>query len=247
MAEQGFLARRWNHVVKEWRVILEAKGLFASAALLLVVGTAFVVWRATSALDEAEIAGLNATIKADEATIKFQDSRLKSALPIDHSNTSVPLPATGEVDFTNLRPLSNSTLIDQINKLSSSLREMEAAFESEETSIETVPYYNGQNSKEMEAHWNQMRKQEDQLHAQENYRWQTKYRGRVKAIYAELCRKLGILPVSETSLNSSQNIEEGEATSLLQTDMIAGMHPIAALADYLELSGATTALTLDII
>jgi hypothetical protein len=39
--------------------------------------------------------------------------------------------------------------------------------------------------------------------------------------------KTGDIAVSKASLNSWQNMEEGMATPLLQTDMIAGMHPIA--------------------
>jgi hypothetical protein len=46
--------------------------------------------------------------------------------------------------------------------------------------------------------------------------------------------KAGDVAVSKPSPNSWQKMEEGMATSLLQTDMIAGMHPIAALADYLD-------------
>jgi hypothetical protein len=59
-------------------VIWQAKGIFGSATILLIVGTAFVTWRAMSALDNSEIAGLNATITSLQATIQYQSARLEA-------------------------------------------------------------------------------------------------------------------------------------------------------------------------
>jgi hypothetical protein len=231
MAEDGFWARRWSHVVSEWRVILQAKTLFGSAALLLTVGTAVVVWRVITSLDNAEIAGLNATIKADEATIRFEDIRLRGTLPAS------PVPATPsnpDVDFSNLRPLSNAALKGQVGRLTQSLRQFEAKYENEMDAVSSTPRYTT-DQKVMQNNWESMNKKENELRESETYAWQTTYRGRVAAIYEELSRRLAIPPISDASLSATNNnITDSEATELLKTGMISGIYPIAALADYLE-------------
>ena len=228
MAEEGFLARRWNHVAREWRVILDAKGLFGSAALLLVFGTAFVVWRGMAALDNAEISGLNATIKEDEATIRFQDIRIKDALS---SGARAPTALSeADVDFRNLRPLSNDDLRKAVSRLAKSLREFEATYQNAIESVTMTSLHANQDKQEMQKEWDQEIKNQNELQEKENYEWQTMYRGRVLATYDELCRRLGIIPVTD---QSSRGVHD-EATIVLSTGTIAGFYPIFALADYLE-------------
>lgn len=228
----GFLANLWNHVARDWRVILQAKTVFGSAALPLVVGTAVIVWRGTAALDSAEIAGLNATIKADEATIKFQDVRLTATLPTIPAPQSPP---SADVDFSDLRPLSNASLRIEAYALTKSLRELETTYKDASDAISLTPRQNFQDKQKMQDEWNDMIRKQDELQRRENYEWQTSYRGRVLAIYNELCRRLGILPVSESSLDlSSRSIMDREAVMVLTTGAIAGYYPISALADYLE-------------
>jgi hypothetical protein len=233
MAEEGFWARRWNHVAREWRVILEAKGVFGSAALLLVFGTAVVVWRGMAALDNAEIEGLYATIKEDEATIRFQDIRLKDALS---SGARAPTtPAEVDVDFSNLRPLSNDALRNAVSRLAASLREFEATYENATESVIMTPLKPSQDKQEMQKEWDDQMKQQQELEEKKNYEWQTLYRGRVLAIYDELCRRLGIIPVNSQSLGfPSKDVNNSEATAALSTGMLAGYYPVSALADYLE-------------
>jgi hypothetical protein len=232
MAEGGFWAKCWDRVARDWRMILKAPALFGSATLLIIAGTAFVVWRGVVALDNAEIAGLKATIKADEATIQYQNIRLGAvsttpALAVSH--------AEPDVDFSNLRPLSNASLRNETNDLAKSMRALEATYQNAEEAIEMAPHRNLENKQQMQSQWNDMMEKENKLELKENYEWHTQHRGRVLAIYYELCRRLGILPIQESALDmSNSGLSNMEAASLLSSGMLAGAYPISALADYLE-------------
>jgi hypothetical protein len=81
MAEEGFWERRWNRVAREWHVIWEAKGLFGTAALLLVAGTAFITWRAVASLDNEEIAVKAERIAFLNDQITAYKDRLQGATP----------------------------------------------------------------------------------------------------------------------------------------------------------------------
>ena len=56
------------------------KSALGMAALLLVAGTAVLTWRINAALNSAELADLNATIGALQATIDYQNLRLQPSL-----------------------------------------------------------------------------------------------------------------------------------------------------------------------
>ncbi len=75
-SDPGILDRLYQHVSKNWHVIMQAKSLFGAASVLLIGVTAVVTWIAATKLDEAEIGGLRATISNLQAQIQFQQSRL---------------------------------------------------------------------------------------------------------------------------------------------------------------------------
>lgn len=233
MADEGFWTRRWNHVVKDWHVIMEAKGVFGSATLLLVAGTALVVWRTTTALDTSEIAGLNATIKADEATIKYQKTQLSHLTPTAVQNA--PTPHNADTDFSNLKSLSNEELKHKVFDLTKEMRAFETTYVNAIDENLLAPRINNSNDKQKSgAEWSAMIKKQNDLSAVENYDWQTKYRSRVSLIYRLLCERLGILPITTTDIPPTASMTEHEAQSILQTGSLAGVYPISALADYLD-------------
>ncbi len=238
MLDDGFLSKQWNHVAREWHVIMGAKRLFGSASVLLIVGTTIIVWWGARQLYEAEISGKNANIETQKTTIEFLNTKIQNIPHITNYSTDVGV--SPKTDVRNLRDLNDDDLRKEVYNLSQSLREMSSDCDGQ---IEKIMMGGNTFQEDQSANHSVFLAKNQkmaELDASENYEWQTKYRGRAMAVYEELCNRFGIIRISDLTVDLNPDPfrppdfakEQGEF--LIRTGKMTGSYSINALADYLE-------------
>ena len=82
-----WLSKRWEHLAQEWHVIWEAKSLFGTAAVVLVVATTLGVWNVA----EWHHAGIEASLQATNDMLREELKGASPQLAAIQSASSAPL------------------------------------------------------------------------------------------------------------------------------------------------------------
>ena len=159
---------------------------------------------------------------------------LKVEAPSAKPDTPTSPISISPAEARSLREMSKGDFLTLLAKLTQELREVDTTYGNEEEAIFENRSLIDPNDKEArQKDWINKINLENQLSSRFNREWQTKYRNRARAVYEDLCRRLGIVPDAPSD-QFGLPIGQLEAISLLQTGMLAGAHPVSALADYLD-------------
>lgn len=156
----------------------------------------------------------------------------ETATPKEDTPKAAPPPVIATAEASVLQNLDITGLQDVVTKLSKQMRETDVAYGHEEERIMLQGFPRGLPPNQQMANWNDRKKQMEEVQRNLDAEWQVKYRARAKAAYEELCRRLAIVPYMME--HTAPDVMQDEAISLLQTGMLAGSHPMSALADYLD-------------
>lgn len=138
-------------------------------------------------------------------------------------------PVTSPLQVSYLRKLTNSELRNAVNDLTVELRASQAAFDKSLTLQENSDINEDfTTSQQRDEAFFRMNKEEDDLSAQHQFEWDTKYLPRAHALEEELQFREGIVVPSLPARGEPMGLE------VLQLGNLTGPYPLAEVADYLE-------------